>query len=150
TLYCVNSETGRLEWRFIAGASLYDGPTVTEKTIYQHIPGKGLAAIDRFQKVAAEGADQQSNAETPYHTAKWIVKDGAQLLCEDSQFLYVLTESNTVLAVDRNTGETAFSTKKHKLVGFVAKPKSSMIYTVTEKGLLVAFQPVQAPGTYGE
>ncbi len=150
TLYCLNSESGKLEWRYVAGEALYEGPAVTDKTIYQPVPGKGLAAIDRSQFVGVEGIEQQAVAENPYHTAKWIAKDGIRLLAEDDQFAYVLTESNTVLAVNKDTGETAFSTRKHKLVGFAAKLKSSTIYTVTEKGLVVAFHPTQSTGIFGE
>jgi hypothetical protein len=151
-LYCIDKNTGRLRWQYFAGVDLVNTPQVTDTAVYQYVPGSGLAAIDKTSKMMID--NQDSGVEQPFHSPKWTLPDAAKILAEDSQFVYVVLgkpdEADGIAAVDKNTGEIAFSTHRRDLIALAADPKGIVFYGVTRNGLVVAMKPVVNPGSYGE
>jgi outer membrane protein assembly factor BamB len=59
---------------------------------------------------------------------------------------------SNVIAVDRKTGKTVFSTNRSDLRVFAgsATPTGDMVYAATERGLVFGVKPVTTGGTTGE
>ena len=91
-LYCLDRETGKLKWRFYSGHPLDKSPQVTADSVYESIPEVGVAAIDK-------------TTGDPVRTARWIVKGAQRFLGEDSQYAYLRGGDNSILGVDKATGQ---------------------------------------------
>jgi outer membrane protein assembly factor BamB len=147
-LYCVNCDNGKLRWRYFAGTPLETAPEVTLSTVYQYVPGKGLVAIDRAHKMTLP--DGTAAGDDPFPPARWIARYGKRFLAEDDQYSYVQSTSNTLMALDKQTGAVAFQSHVRGLRFAAVNLKTSMIYAVTRGGDVVAIQPVLQSGSFGE
>ncbi|MGD0465038.1 MAG: PQQ-binding-like beta-propeller repeat protein [Tepidisphaeraceae bacterium] len=151
-LYCLDKNTGRLRWQYIAGMDLNYGPQVTETAVYQFVPGAGLAAIDKTTKMTIES--QEAAVEAPFHNPRWTLPGAGRILAEDAQFVYVVlgrpNEVRGLAAVDKASGEVAFATHRRDLIAVTSDPKGALFYGVSRGGLVVAMKPVVNPGSYGE
>jgi outer membrane protein assembly factor BamB len=147
-LYCVNTDNGKLRWRYFAGTPLETAPEVTLSTVYQYVPGKGLLAIDRAHKMTLP--DGTAAGDDPFPPARWIARNGRRFVAEDDQYAYIQSTSNDLLALDKQTGALAFQSRVRGLRYAAVNLKSSMIYAVTRRGTVVAIQPVLQPGSFGE
>jgi len=150
SLYCLYRNTGKIKWRFFAGVALQTGPELTATSVYQFVPGRGLAAIDKSEPIELDTQQTQSLGEQPIHTARWTAPDATRLLAEDDRYAYVLSTSNTILALDKSTGQRAFASRRKDLAAFATNPNGSIIYAATARGLILAIQPVLTPGATGE
>jgi outer membrane protein assembly factor BamB len=151
-LYCLDKNTGKLRWRYFAGMDLNYAPQVTDTAVYQYVPGLGLAAIEKTQKVMVD--NEEVADESPFHTPRWTLKGAGRVLAEDAQFVYVVLgnpeQVRGLAAVDKQTGHVAFRTQRRDLIYVTADPKGMLFYGVTSSGLVVAIKPVLTPGSYGE
>lgn len=149
-LYCISRMTGKIIWRFFAGAPLNTGPDVTASTVYQFIPRKGLAAIDKSVRVSVQGLSDQTLGEEPIHTARWIASNATRLLAEDDRYSYVLSTDNTILGLDKQTGQQVFASTKNDFVSYATNLHDSTIYAVTAQGWILAITPALNPGMVGQ
>ncbi|MDP9173403.1 MAG: PQQ-binding-like beta-propeller repeat protein [Planctomycetota bacterium] len=151
-IYCLFATTGKIRWRYFASAALDKGPDLTATSVYQYVPNEGVVAIDKTVKIPLEGSDNKFLGENPVHPARWTCADAVRFLSEDKKFTYVLSKSNTVLALDKQTGERKFETHRSDLVAFTTSnnPKDATIYAATKDGLVISIRPVTTPGTSGE
>jgi outer membrane protein assembly factor BamB len=151
-LYCLNGNTGTIKWRYFADAGLEQGPDVTATTVYQLVPHTGLAAIDRELKQPLEGSESKFLAENPIHPARWIAPDAVRFLSEDKKYTYVLSHSNTVMALDKQTGQKKFESHRSGLTVFATNnsPKDATIYASSRDGRVIAIRPMTTPGGTGE
>lgn len=136
-LYCLDRNTGKIKWQFFSGALLTRGPEVTETTVYQYVPGHGLAAIDK--------TSGQYNREP-----KWISREARKLLSEDEQYAYVLGRNNQIVALDKQTGKAAFRSQRRDLAVFGTNTRNGIIYAATRDGEVLAIRPVLKPGDVGQ
>lgn len=137
-LYCVDRSNAKVKWQYFAGAELKQSPIITAKTVYQAIPGKGVAAINK-----TEG---KYNREPD-----WVISDGLQFLSEDNKYAYIRRNDNVIVAIDRATGEVAFKSKRADFDLFASNDKGDgVIYAATSGGQVMAIQPVLKPGSVGE
>jgi outer membrane protein assembly factor BamB len=140
-LYCVNRTTGKLKWQYFAGSPLTESPVTTSDTVYQYIPGKGLAALDKIA-----GAFNR--------TPRWIHPTATQFLAEDEKYAYLADPHGSgyaIIAVDKQTMKQAFeSDHKDFTVLGTNRGKDSLIYAGYADGKIFALQPVLKAGQIGE
>ncbi len=139
-LYCINRATAKVKWKYLAGVALTEGPIVTESTVYQQVPGQGLAAVDKVNN------DPNAFIRKP----RWIAKDAKQFLSEDAGHSYILSADNYVVALDKKTGEEVFRSQRHDFTSFASNTLDATIYASTAKGDVVAFEPVLKAGSVGQ
>jgi outer membrane protein assembly factor BamB len=149
--YCLDKETGKLKWQYLAGQPLQYGPQVTDTAVYQYVPSLGLVALDKTKKLVI--GDQETIDEAPFHSPRWNLRSAFKVLAEDDQFVYVALGSPNrvrgVAAVDKQTGEIKYRTHRRDLAFLTSQPKGELIYGATPDGLVVAMKPVAEPGSYG-
>jgi hypothetical protein len=148
SLYCLDRGTGRIKWRFFAGAALQTAPQVTATTVYQYIPGAGLAAIDKSQRITIDS--NKLMGEEPIHSARWTAANAVRLLAEDDKNSYVLSRRNTILALDKESGQLLFESSRRDLTAFATNLAQPVIYAATAGGQVLAIQPVLTPGAIGQ
>jgi outer membrane protein assembly factor BamB len=135
-LYALDRSSGRIRWQYYAGAPLKAAPVVTANTIYQLVPGLGMAALDK-----TEG---KFNREP-----KWIAHGAQRFLAEGEKHVYLLGGDNRIVALDKASGAPQFKSKRADLVAFAVNPTGEMIYGSTRDGSIIGVQPVTQPGTVG-
>jgi len=150
SLYCVGRESGKLQWRFFTGLPLNTGPDVTDTTVYQYVPNTGVVAIDKSYTVTLSGSDSKIVSDAPFHPARWTAADAVRFLSEDAHYAYLVGKDNSLMAMDKKTGELAFTSLRKDLIAFAADKTGTMIYAATAKGLVLAIRPATVPGNYGE
>jgi outer membrane protein assembly factor BamB len=135
-LYCLDRMTGKIKWQYYAGQSLVDGPVITGSLVYQLVPSVGMVAI------------QKSSGKYNREPA-WTVPDARQFLSEDGKYAYLLRKDGVIIAVDKQTGATQFTSKPTTFTAFATNTKDSMIYA-TGGDEAVAITPVLHGGSVGE
>lgn len=135
-LYCLDRGSGKIRWRYFAGAPLDTPPVATKDTVYQYVNGKGLVAIDK-----ASGQ--------PDRKPRWVAAEARQFLSEDEKNVYVRGADDRILALDKKTGEQKFRSRRKDLKFFAVNNADSIIYAGTKDGLVIAVKPILTPGTVG-
>ena len=146
-LYCINRSTGKLKWQYFAGAPLTDSPVNTSDTIYQLVPGLGLAAIDK-------------NAGAFNRSPRWVHPTATQFLSQDEKYVYLAdprpnAEDPTkigyaIIAVDKLTMKQAFESSHKDYSIFGVNKKDSTIFAGFADGKIFAIKPVLKGGEIGE
>ncbi len=146
-LYCINRATGKLKWQYFSGSPLGEAPVTTIDTVYQYVPGKGLAALDKILG--------------PFNrTPRWIHPTATQFLSQDSKYAYLAdprpdpeNSSHTVyaiIAVDKQTMKPAFESDHKDFTVFGTNHKDGTIYAGYDDGKIYAIKAVLKPGEIGE
>lgn len=136
-LYCLGRTDGRIRWRYFGGQPLTHSPDVTATTVYIHIDGEGLVAIDKTKGDSIRAA-------------RWTIKDAVAFLAEDEHNAYLQTHDHGIVAVDVASGQVKFKSKHHNYVAMSTALKGNAIYAVTSDGKLRAVVPVMTAGGFGE
>lgn len=136
-LYVLNRNDGKIKWQYYSTRALKTPPAVTKTMVYQWVPGKGLAGLDKLK-----GGYNR--------VPKWIVPDAVQFLSEDESHAYLRRDDNTILAVDKQTGKVLFKSKENGFDVFATNTNDSTIFAATAEGLVVAIHPVLSAGEIGE
>jgi hypothetical protein len=131
--YCLDKTQGRKKWEYFAGAALRTAPEVTATAVYLPVSGRGLAALDK-----TNGG------------LKWVMKDAVKLVSEDDKLAYLQRADNRIVAVDKQTGEQRFTSRRTDLVAFASNTKGGTVYAATKDGTILAISPVLKPGNVGE
>ncbi|MGH7179713.1 MAG: PQQ-binding-like beta-propeller repeat protein [Tepidisphaeraceae bacterium] len=135
-LYCLDRATGKLKWQFFAGAPLEMAPVVTADTVYQYIPGVGVAALDKLTgKFSRE--------------PRWVASGARKFLAQDDKYAYLRGAANNIVALDKITGDPAFKSRRDDFEVFASNTKDATIYAARRDGLVMAIKPVLKPGTVG-
>lgn len=143
-LYCLQRTGGKVKWQYFSGARLVDGPVLTKDMVYQLVPGTGLVALDK---------NEVSTAQKPTYNRepRWVAGNGAEFLSEDDNYAYVRTTDNQVAALDKNTGELRFTSRRNDLSVFGQNTRGDgIIYVATHDARVMAVKPVLTPGQVGE
>lgn len=136
-LYSIDRHTGKINWIYFSGAPLSSGPVVREDRIYQHVPGRGVVAINK--------------TEGKYHReTDWEVAGAEQYLSEDEKYVYLRAGDNSVVAADKKTGDVVFRTERSDFVVFGTNLKDALIYAATADGKVIAIKPVVRGGVVGQ
>jgi hypothetical protein len=136
-LYCLGRTDGRIRWRYFGGQPLTHSPEVTATTVYIHVDGEGLVAIDKTK----------GDAIRP---ARWKVKDAIAFLAGDEHNAYLQTRDHGIVAVDVATGQVKFKSKHHNYVAMARAEKGTTMFAVTADGKVRAVVPVTTAGGFGE
>ena len=136
-LYCLDRQTGRIKWTYFAGRPLREAPVVLPDRVYQYVPGRGLVSIDK-----TEG--------NPMREVVWSAPGARRFLSADDANVYVLSSDNRIVALDKNTGEPKFRSKRRDLTITTPNTRDSTIYAATERGEILSIRPVLTAGTVGE
>jgi outer membrane protein assembly factor BamB len=140
-LYCLDPNTGRVRWIYYAGTPLREDskPIVTANAVYMHVRGTGMVAIDK-------------KASTEIRKASWVVPDARQFLAADSSNVYLQGNDNSILAVDKTSGQIKFASKFKNFSVFAANTstKDTNIYAITPGGVVYSITPVLKPGSVGQ
>lgn len=137
-LYALNRNTGRIQWQFFSGVALEEGPTLTKDMVFQFVPGAGIAAF--------------SKTEGPFNRRPvWLLAGAKQFLSSDDSNVYVLTDDNYILAVDKASGEFKFKSRRNDFSVYAVNTRGDgTVYASTKRGRVVAVKPVLRPGGTGE
>lgn len=140
-LYCLDINTGRVRWTYYAGRPLREdsSPVPTANFVYLYVPQTGVVAIDKSGKLETR-------------TAKWVYSRGRQFLASDEKYAYIRADDNSIVAVDKQTGQARFASRRKDFKVFATNstPKDSNIYAATPSGMLYSIRAVLKPGTVGE
>ena len=136
-LYCLNRQNGRLKWQYFAGYRLDTPPAVTDKAVYQYVPRSGVVAIDK--------ENGKANRD-----AKWVSPRATQFLAVDERYVYLLQDDHAMIAVERESGKTAFKSRRSDFRAFGENTRDGIIYAATTDGQIMAIEPILRPGTVGE
>jgi outer membrane protein assembly factor BamB len=147
-LVCLDRGNGKLKWQYLAPRPLTDSPIVTRTSVYQLVPGLGLAAIDKSDPMAVD-PDGRRKVQSLNRTPRWISPDAAQFVSEDRLFTYIRTNNNELWALDRATGQVRYRAQGIRFPAMATNITDSNIYAATEDGVIFAFKPVLEPGTPG-
>src|SRR5688500_6947138 len=102
--------------------------------VYQFVPQGGIAAFSKTEDCSPETKSMPVNCDP-----RWLLAGATQFLSQDETRAYLLLEDNTILAVDRATGEAQFQSKTRNLSLFDANTKpDGIIYGATPKGRVMA------------
>jgi len=143
-LYCLTRSNGKVKWQYFAGRPLRDPPVVTKEMIYQFAPGTGVAAIDKAQAIT-------SQSPTYNREPRWVAADAVQFLSDDDRYAYVRSNDNHIVAIDKKTGQPAFTSERNDLTAFATSTKGDgMTYCASSAGEIIAVKPVLQPGLVGE
>lgn len=129
-LYALDRTTGRIKWRYMSEMPLVDTPLVTTDRVYQVVPGRGAAAIDKLEGKL-------------YREPLWIAPGITQVLKADANYLYAVRDGNTLVALGLNDGKEKFSVSGDFSL-FVAD-ETGRIFAANSKGTVSCF--VRAPYT---
>lgn len=144
-LYCLHEKTGRVNWQFYAGQPLRTEPALTKDLVYQAIPGRGLAALEKSAPAAV--APSSSSNRTP----RWIAADAERFLSSDDTYAYVATSDNHIVALDKKTGEPRFSSRRNDFTRFgVNLNGDGMIYVADGNARVMSVRPILRAGSVGE
>lgn len=136
-MYCLNRGTGIIKWQYFGGKPLKATPAVTTDMVYILVPEQGLVAIDKTT------GDYNRKP-------KWTNAGATQFLAEDEKFAYLRRGDNTIIAVDKKTGEESFRSKRSDFALFGTNTKDAVIFAATASGQIMAIKPVLKPGAVGE
>jgi outer membrane protein assembly factor BamB len=136
-LYCLDRDTGKIKWEYYSQHPLTDAPVVTSTTVYQAVPNLGLAAIDKLRG--------KYNREP-----LWISTAVTQVLSEDAIHVYGRLANNSIVAIDKRTGEQKFKSKRRDFAIFATNSKDATIFATTKNGHVYAITPVLKGGITGE
>jgi hypothetical protein len=136
-LYCLDRSSGKIKWNYYADSALLDGPVVIGNNVFQMVPGVGLVCINK-----TEGNFTRD--------AMWTQSAARQVLSADEKYVYVRGGGNSILALDRGTGQIAFQNTRTDLTVFATNLSSPTIFAATRAGSVLAIHPVTKPGETGE
>jgi len=140
-LYCLDINTGRVRWIYYAGTPLRENsdPVATASYVYVYAPGTGIAAIDKAGK-------------QEIRPAKWTVPQARQFLAADEKFVYLRTDDNLIIGVDKMNGQVKMTSQRRDLAVFAinTSTKDTNVYAGTANGQVYSIKPVLKPGTIGE
>lgn len=125
-LYNLNIFNGQLVWKYPSGAVLGKSPRVTGKTVYQYVPDKGLAAIDKKTG-----------------SVIWQLAEGVDLLSESEGKAYVITNTGTMAVLDNTQAGRMYSINFAAVSRYTTNAADSKIYIASKDGKINCLIPVE-------
>jgi hypothetical protein len=119
-------ERKRLIWKHQTAAVLEEAPRVTQGIIYQHVPRKGLTAIDK-----GTGA------------LLWSVPGGVDLLAEAGSKAYVITKIRTLVVIDNVKAKKLYTVNFAGVSKYISNITDENIYIADDRGRTACLQPTE-------
>ena len=117
-------EKTQLVWKYQTAGVLDKAPRVTQEVVYQHVPSKGVTAIDKENG-----------------TLLWSVPGGVDLLAEAKGRAYVITKGRTLVVMDNLSTKKLYSVNFAEVSIYTANLVDSKIYVADEHGWIACLQP---------
>ena len=124
SLYRLDATTGSLLWRHRFAQPLQQAPIVCEQTVYQVVPGAGLAALD-----------------VESHEVRWTDPAGVAFVSRQADRTCVLLTDDRLAVVESATGKTRETVPLPPHATLTANPHDLGVYLATEDGAVVCFMP---------
>jgi hypothetical protein len=121
----VDTEKSEFVWRFQTEAVLDRSPRVGEGVVYQHVPYKGLVAINK-----ASGK------------LTWEVPGGTDLLAEAGEKAYVISKGQLVV-MDNKKAKRLYSVNFAGVSKHASNTADSKIYIADETGRIACLKPIE-------
>jgi outer membrane protein assembly factor BamB len=144
-LYCINRASGKVKWQYFAGVGLKATPAVTRELVLEAVPGVGLVALDKAPPVV-DGSKGPQYDRTP----RWTIATGTQFLAEDTHYIYIATVDQRIAAIDKKSGQAAFTSKENGFTAWGINHTDAVIFAATPENQVIAVQTVPVSGTIGE
>ena len=125
-VYKISIFTGKLVWKYPAGAVLDKAPRVTRQVVYQRLGGEGLAAIDKRSG-----------------KSMWQLDEGVDLLAEADGKAYVITNVGTLVVMDNKTAKRLYSVNFAGVSKYAANVVDSKIYIGDKAGRIACLKPLE-------
>ena len=119
-------ERRRLAWKYQTEGILEHTPRVTQRIVYQHVPKKGVTAIDKENG-----------------SFLWSVPGGIDLLAEHKGKAYVITGNGKLVVMDNVTAKKLYSVNVTEVSKHVANITDEKIYIADKNGRIACLQPVE-------
>lgn len=133
SLYLLDILFGQVRWRARLSGPLYEPPVITKGTAYQYCPNDGVVAINTEQIL-----DEDKRI-------RWRFRDGRTALADDDKFAYVLTESQKLAVLDRESGEVRHSIEAGGFTFGLPDPATQSLIIASQQGHLFCARPIDAP-----
>jgi outer membrane protein assembly factor BamB len=147
-LICLDRDSGRLKWQYLAPQALKTGPVVTGASVYQLVPMLGLAAFDKTQLMPVD-PEGRRKIEVMNRTPRWIFPQAVHFAAEDRQFVYVRTDDGQLIALDRVTGQVRYNGVDAHFAATAVNTSDGTIYAATADGVIYSLKSVLQPGNPG-
>jgi outer membrane protein assembly factor BamB len=125
-VYRLNARTGKLVWKYQAGAMLEKGPRVTERIVYQYVRDEGLVAIDKES-----------------HERIWQLAEGVDLLAEADGKAYVITNVGTLVVMDNKKAKQQYCVNLAGVSKHASNAADSKIYIADKEGRIACLKPIR-------
>ena len=147
-LYCINRISGQVKWQYFASAPPLLTPAILmSDTVYIRDPGLGIVAIDKVEPPSIPGKPTKPHYN---RDPRWTSKAVGDILAQDERYVFATRRDNSVVALDKKNGESAFASKRNDFTNFALNTKDSTIYAATKDGHVIAMKAVTLPGIIGE
>jgi len=123
-LYCFDSLSGKLLWKYLAGGTLVELPVVTGELVYQPVGNASLVCLNR-----KDG------------TSRWELKDGVSLVAENGNISYLMTLNNELTLMDNSAGKRLLSFYIPDMSLFARNNENAGIFLAGSTGSIMALSP---------
>lgn len=124
---------GKVRWRALLPAPLRDAPVVTPDTIYQHVPGVGVAALE---------------TGLPYEVderVRWVFAEGRAALGGFEDNALILTGGGEIAVVDKQGGAAVARVAANDFTMSAAVQSEAAFFLFAADGRMVCVRPAGAP-----
>jgi outer membrane protein assembly factor BamB len=142
--YCLNRTTGKIKWQYFAGAALKAAPALTSDLVLEYVDGTGLVAFDKAIPVVNGKPSLQYDRQP-----RWIAPGATQFLATDKTYVYAALADKSIAAIDKTTGQIAFTSKRNDFVAWGINSKDGVVYAATSGNRVMAVLPVSTTGSVG-
>ena len=125
-IYRIERATGKFVWKCPMGAILEKGPDVTQKCVYQYVPGKGFAAIDR------------ENGKI-----LWRLPEGIAMIAEAGDKTYVAARGLGIVVMDNIDGKKLSGINIPGVSKYAVNVTDSKIYIADNMGRIACLKPTK-------
>lgn len=125
-VYKIDALKGKFIWKYPSGAVLERGVVLTEDVVYQHVYGRGLAAIDKDSGQVI-----------------WKLAEGLDLLSESRGKAYVITDAGKLVVMDNIKAKRLYCVNFAKISRYGINVSGSKIYVADKAGRIACLKPVR-------
>jgi outer membrane protein assembly factor BamB len=137
-LYSLDLETGKTDWRYMAGSAVTRRPVITDEDVYLTTQDEGLARIDR---ISGEPAWHIPQGETRVHG----VVTADRFLAVNNRFVYATDSAERLLVIDRKRGRILSEYDASRFRFPVVNAVTDRLYLAANNGLILCLHDRDQP-----
>lgn len=124
-IYCIDTERGKLIWKYQAAALLKESPTVIGGFVYQQVDGEGLLAIDKTTGRLA-----------------WQLPEGIDVLSSMPAKVFVFAKGDRLAVLNSNKPEKRSFVDLPGVSFYAPNVSGPEIYLADDFGRIVCLRPI--------